>query len=247
MSEGRNGHEGYEGYGVRPDRTGQAEAFDAIGARYDQAYPHKEGQLAAGRWLIESLPAGSRILDVGCGTGLPTARQLTDTGHSVVGVDLSTGMLELAARNVPEAELLHRDVASLRAEGPGGLGRFDAITCFFTLLMLPRDEIPYALRQFHRLLEPGGLLALSMVEAELDDTEIPFLGHTVRVSGFLRDELRRVVCETGFEIAGESSYAYAPESNQASPSSRLPSTGGTPVSRGDPIPEHQLFLNCRRT
>lgn len=220
--------EGYEGYGGEPDRTGQAAAFDAIGARYDSAFPHKEGQLAAGRRLIASLGAGSRILDVGCGTGLPTARQLTDAGHSVVGVDLSAGMLELAAKNVPEAELLHRDMASLRSEGPGGLGRFDAITCFFTLLMLPRAEIPYALRQFHRLLRPGGLLALSMVEADLDDAEIPFLGHTIRVSGFLRDALRRVVSGTGFEIAGESSYAYAPESNAAAP-------------------EHQLFLNCRRT
>ena len=28
-----------------PDRTGQAEAFDAIGDRYDEAFPHKEGQL----------------------------------------------------------------------------------------------------------------------------------------------------------------------------------------------------------
>lgn len=232
---GRNvskGHEGYAGYGgfapgTAPDRSGQAEAFDAIGQHYDDAFPHKEGQLAAVRRLAEDLAPGSRVLDVGCGTGLPTARQLHDLGHRVTGVDLSTGMLELAGKNVPGADFQHRDLADLHAEGPSGLGRFDAVTCFFTLLMLPREEIPYAVRMLHDLLLPGGRLALSMVEADLDDASIPFLGHTIRVSGYLRDELRQVVSDAGFEITGEDSYAYAPSSTDAPP-------------------EYQLFLNCRR-
>ncbi|MDQ8702400.1 class I SAM-dependent methyltransferase [Streptomyces sp. LHD-70] len=220
--------EGYEGYGgAAPDRTGQAEAFDAIGARYDEAFPHKEGQLAAGEWLAKTLPPGSRVLDVGCGTGVPTARQLVDAGHTVVGVDLSATMLDLARRNVPEGEFHQRDIAGLRAEGPGGLGTFDGITCFFTLLMLPRAEIPHALVRLRSLLRPGGLLSLSMVEADLDDTAIPFLGRTIRVSGFRRDALREVVGAAGLDIAGEDAYAYEP----AGP---------------DAHPEHQLFLNCRR-
>ncbi len=101
------------------------------------------------------------------------------------------------------------------------------MTCFFTLLMLPREEIPHALRLLRSLLVPGGHLALSMVEADLDDAGIPFLGHTLRVSGYLREELRRVVSEAGFEITGEDDYAYAPASTDAPP-------------------EYQLFLNCRR-
>ncbi|MGA5004955.1 class I SAM-dependent DNA methyltransferase [Streptomyces koyangensis] len=213
--------------GLVVDRTGQAEAFDAIGKRYDEAFPHKEGQIAAVQRLLAELPAQARVLDVGCGTGLPTSGQLADAGHRVTGVDLSAGMLELARANVPGAEFLHRDLASLRAEGPGGLGRFDGVTCFFTLLMLPREEIPHALRLLRSLLVPGGHLALSMVEADLDDAGIPFLGHTLRVSGYLREELRRVVTEAGFEITGEDDYAYAPATTDAPP-------------------EYQLFLNCRR-
>ncbi|MFJ6568262.1 class I SAM-dependent methyltransferase [Streptomyces sp. NPDC091292] len=223
------GSEAYAAYGsTAPDRTGQAKAFDIIGGRYDEAFPHKEGQIAAGARLAAALPEGARVLDVGCGTGLPTARGLVDAGFTVLGVDLSDGMLDLARAQVPEAEFLNRDLASLRADGPAGLGRFDGITCFFTLLMLPRAEIPYALRQFRTLLRPGGLLALSMVEADLDDAEIPFLGQSIRVSGFLRDELRQVVSGAGFEITDEDTRSYAP-------------------ARADAPPEHQLFLNCRRT
>lgn len=216
---------GYEH--IERDRTGQAEAFDAIGDRYDEAFPHKEGQIAAGGWLTASLPAGARVLDLGCGTGLPTARDLTAAGFQVTCVDLSPGMLELARRNVPQARFLRADVADLAGGGPLPQGGFAAVATFFTLLMLPKAEIPVALGTLRDLLEPGGLLALGMVEADLDDVPIPFLGNTIRVSGYLRDELRHVVTDAGFEVIKEESYTYAPAST-------------------DVPPEEQLFLYCRR-
>ncbi|MEU3982092.1 methyltransferase domain-containing protein [Streptomyces sp. NPDC026672] len=223
-----NSPTGRPGYGdLALDRTGQAEAFDAIGDRYDDAFPHKEGQVAAAAWLVESLPAGSRVLDLGCGTGLPTARQLVDGGLEVIGVDLSTRMVALARANVPEAEFHRMDIADLRPGGPGELGRFDGVTAFFSLLMLPRAEIPLALATVHGLLAPGGLFVLSMVEADLDDFAIPFIGTTIRVSGYLRDELREAVEEAGFDIVDEDSYGYAPAS-------------------ADVQPEEQIFLRCRR-
>lgn len=217
---------------MKRDRTGQAEAFDAIGDQYDHAFPDKRGQLACGAWLCSSLPEGSRVLDLGSGTGLPTARQITDAGHSVVGIDLSRRMVELAHRNVPEAVFHTMDMADLRPGGPGeglagGSQRYDGVTAFFSLLMLPRWEIPYVLRMTCELLVPGGLLALAMVEADIDYFTIPFLDRTIRVSGYLRDELRRVVGDAGFEVMEESSYTYAPASTQVPP-------------------EEQLFLQCRR-
>lgn len=208
-------------------RAGQAEAFDAIGDRYDEAFPHKEGQIAAGGWLSASLPAGSRVLDLGCGTGLPTARQLTAADLRVTGVDLSSGMLALARAHVPEAEFVQADITDLVEGGPVPLDSFFGVAAFFSLLMLPRPEIPRALAIVHGLLRPGGLLALGMVEADVDDMEIPFLGNVIRVSGYLRDELRHVVQDAGFEVITEDSYSYAPAS-------------------ADVPPEEQLFLYCRR-
>ncbi|MBW8828396.1 MAG: hypothetical protein JF606_02980 [Burkholderiales bacterium] len=58
----RNNGSDYES--LRLNREGQAEAFDTIGNRYDEAFPHKEGQVSAGEWLIRSLPAGSRVPDL---------------------------------------------------------------------------------------------------------------------------------------------------------------------------------------
>ncbi|MFI2645818.1 class I SAM-dependent DNA methyltransferase [Streptomyces sp. NPDC018610] len=216
-----------EGASPPRDRTGQAEAFDAIGDRYDEAFPHKEGQIAATEWLVESLPAGSRVLDLGSGTGVPTARRLTEAGLEVVGVDLSAGMVALAREQVPGAEFHHADLADLRPGGPLDLGRFDAVTAFFSLLMLPRAEIPSTLVTIHRLLAPGGLFALSMVEADVDDVPIPFLGRRIRVSGYPRAALREVVEAARFDVVEEASHGYAP--------------GGADVP-----PEEHLFLRCRR-
>ena len=96
----------------RADRqAAQAWAFDRIGEHYDEAFPHKDGQLAAGEWLLERLAPGSRVLDVGSGTGIPTARQLTDAGHQVVGVDISEEMLRLARRDVPAKVVIDEYVA----------------------------------------------------------------------------------------------------------------------------------------
>ena len=102
-------------------RQAQAAAFDTIGEHYDEVFPHKEGQLAAGEWLISQLSAGARVLDVGCGTGLPTAAQLTAAGLRVTGIDISPVMLELAARNVPDASFRRLDLTRIGSETGSGL------------------------------------------------------------------------------------------------------------------------------
>lgn len=204
-------------------RAIQAEAFNRIGGRYDEAFPHKEGQVAAGEWMIKQLKPGSRVLDVGCGTGAPTAQQFADAGCEVTGVDISPVMLELARKNVPTGTFLERDVLEL----DGSLGVFDAVTAFFSLLMLPRAEIEQALRRIHSVLAPGGLFSLSMVEIDLDDVPFQFLGAPVRVTGYLRDELREVIEAAGFSVLSENHLSYAPATTQAPP-------------------EIQLFVNCRR-
>ncbi|WP_370378918.1 class I SAM-dependent methyltransferase [Catenulispora sp. GAS73] len=208
-------------------RETQAAAFDFIGERYDEAFPHKEGQIAAGQWLIGRLEPGARVLDVGCGTGVPTARQLVAAGARVTGIDISPVMLELARANVPQADFRLADVTEIGSGIDSGIGEFDGAVAFFSLLMLPRAQILGALGRLHRVLRPGGCLALAMVEADMDDVPIPFLGVSVHVSGFFPEQLRRLTIEAGFEVLEEHSLKYAPSSPQA-------------------LPEIQQFLYCRR-
>ncbi|HEX6472884.1 MAG TPA: class I SAM-dependent methyltransferase [Streptosporangiaceae bacterium] len=198
----------------------QAAAFDRIGERYDEAFPHKEGQLEAGDWLADRLWPGAKVLDVGCGTGLPTARRLADAGCDVTGIDISDGMLQLARRDVPEGTFYQLDVAALPAKGIEE-GGFDAVVAFFSLLMLTREEIPPTLRTLRRLLKPGGHFLLSMVEADVDGMPLRFLGNRVWVSGYLRDELCEVVAAAGFDVLDLRHLTYAPATTTVPPEVQL--------------------------
>lgn len=201
----------------------QARAYDDIGSRYDEAFPHKEGQLGCVERLLERLEPGARVLDAGAGTGLPTARQLVEAGCKVTCLDLAPGMLELAQANAPGAQYVLGDVLDL----PDEPGQYEAVVAFFSLLNLPRVRVRSAMELIGRVLTPRGWFALAMVEADLDDVAIPFLGSRIRVTGFMRDDLRAMLRETGFEIAHEQVVSYAPETSTAQP-------------------EIQLFLLCRR-
>jgi SAM-dependent methyltransferase len=201
----------------------QAAGFDAIGTRYDEVFPHKEGQVRMVEELLERLPASARVLDLGCGTGAPTARQLVDDG-GCEGVDISPVMLDQARRNVPEATFLLPDIIDADAT----VGHFDAVVAFFSLLMLPRDRIVGVLNGLKNVITPSGWLGIGMVEADLDDVPLPFLGAALRVSGWPRDQLKQVVTDAGFAIELEDVRSYAP------PTPEVP-------------PETQLFVLARRT
>ncbi|MBN1170777.1 MAG: class I SAM-dependent methyltransferase [Micromonosporaceae bacterium] len=191
----------------------QAAAFDRIGDRYDEAFPHRDGQLRTCDLLLKRLPAEAHVLDVGCGTGLPTARRLVDGGCRVTGIDISPVMIELARHNVPDATFVHQDVTALEP----GWGTFDAIVAFFSLLMLPKPVIVDTLNTLRQLLRPQGCLALGMVDADLDDVTIPFLGHPVRVSAWPVGQLQKVLRGAGFEIVSQAIRTYAPATEETPP------------------------------
>lgn len=138
------GSTGRRGGGMRPSDGSsphwhrQAAAFDALAGYYDEVYRHKSGQIIATQWLADRLPPGARVLDLGCGTGEPTAAMLTDTGQQVLGIDVSTAMLDRARHAVPAATFLQQDMLEL----DGSLGVFDAAAVFHSLSMLPRAHIP---------------------------------------------------------------------------------------------------------
>lgn len=103
-----------------------------------------------------------RVLDAGCGTGALTAAMAARwPGARVTGVDLSAGMLGVAAHAVAglppsAAERVTLSQASID-HLPFGDGAFDVVTTAFVLQLVPSGH--RALRELRRVLRPGGLIA----------------------------------------------------------------------------------------
>jgi len=98
---------------------------------------------------------GTRLLDIGCGTGL-ILRLADSDGALVSGVDISPGLLEIAADRVPEADLRRADLQHL----PFPDESFDAVTAVNSF-QFAEDPVA-AIADAARVLVPGGRLAVGM-------------------------------------------------------------------------------------
>lgn len=109
-----------------------------------------------------SLPPGSSVLDVCCGTGasaLPAAKRAGSRGK-VIGVDLAKELLELARGKAAQQHFGNiqfelGDMLSLRFPS----GSFDAVVCVFGILFVP--DMSMAVHELWRLVRPGGQLAVT--------------------------------------------------------------------------------------
>lgn len=148
------------GISMSTDRREIAEAFDRRARTYVRSQWHRT---AAERLVaLCRLRPGSHVLDAGTGTGLAALAAAREVGSEglVVGVDLSPGMLSqartaLGASGLGNVELVEGDAVCLSQYGPG---TFDVVTCVQGLLYMPAAD---ALREWHRLLRRGGLVAFS--------------------------------------------------------------------------------------
>lgn len=142
-------------------------AFDSVAADYDGPRGNNEliqrMRLTLWNTVRELVPAGSRLLDLGCGTGIDAA-EFARRGHHVVATDWSPQMIERTRARADEAGLASRVQA--RHVGVHQLeqldDRFDAIYSNFGPLNCAPDLRAVA-AECERLLRPGGMLVFSVI------------------------------------------------------------------------------------
>ncbi len=108
--------------------------------------------------VFRAIPAGSAILDVGCGTG-EQLRLAESCGLVAYGVEPAPGMLEIARRNVPAAQIQQGVATQL----PFADAMFDAVIEIEVLRYLHRDETRQALKEARRVLKPSGQVLITLV------------------------------------------------------------------------------------
>lgn len=105
------------------------------------------------------LKNGSTVLDVGCGGGTKS-RYLLDKGLKVVGIDFSEKLIDIAKKEVPEAQFMVMDIHDIDKLK----GKFDGIFMQAVLLHFPKKEVEGILRKAVQKLNAGGYLYVGVKE-----------------------------------------------------------------------------------
>lgn len=157
-------------------------AFDLVRSSYDRiaddylasvlalAVDHR---IAWTKRLLTRLTSSSRVLEIGCGAGLPVGALILENDHQLTGIDLSPRQIELATRNLSRGtfQVGNATEATFPDES------FDAIVMLYTIGHIPRERLPKLLADFSRWLVPGGQLLITLTMSDSDSwVEENFLG-----------------------------------------------------------------------
>lgn len=175
-----------------------ARGYDTIAERY-LAWSATVGDNERERYtqlLLDALPAGADVLELGCGAGVPTTKRLA-AQFAVTGIDVSPRQIALARRNVANATFAVGDMTALISPPAS----FDAVCAFYAITHVPRDEHAGLLMKIASWLRPGGLFVASFSNGgTIGEIEDDWLGAPMYFSGYDAETNRRLVREAGFVI-----------------------------------------------
>ena len=154
---------------------------------YRPAHDEVVGQLRA--------HSSARVADIACGTGILADRIERDLHPAqVYGVDMSEGMLNQARARSTNVQWLRGPAEQL----PFDDGALDAVV---TTSAFHFFDQPAALREFHRVLSPGGLAAVSTLSARQLLPQRPATSRWKAAHHPSAAEMRRLFEDAGFTVA----------------------------------------------
>lgn len=139
------------------------EGYDAIADRFSEWKAKIRGSPRM-RYLdavLERVPPGSDLLELGCGSGVASSRLLAQRGR-LTCVDISREQLLRARHEVAAARLLHADLADVQLRP----GSFDAVFAFYVLNHLPQADQRRLPARIFGWLRPGGYFVASYAASE---------------------------------------------------------------------------------
>jgi SAM-dependent methyltransferase len=193
-----------------------AAAYDVAAATYADRFADELAGKPGDRKLLDDFArvvAGQGpVWDVGCGAAGHITRFLADREVEVVGSDISPGVVAEARRRQPGLDFRVADLRRL----PVPDGSLAGILAFYSLIHLPRPELPVALAEFRRALKPAGVLLVAMHSAITGSPDGPgegeageiveaqAFGHPVevRVTLVTTRELSRMAADAGLPGIG---------------------------------------------
>jgi ubiquinone/menaquinone biosynthesis C-methylase UbiE len=147
----------------------------------------------------ELVPKNAHVLDAGCGAGIPTAKYLIKKGLKVTGIDISSTMIQLAKKNVPEADFLKMDINNITFPE----NTFEGLISVYTLFHIPRKNHLQIFKTFFDILKPGGILLINSGAGSGSEGMSNFFGVPMFWSNWSTEKTLELVKEAGFSVLFE--------------------------------------------
>lgn len=145
--------------------------------------------------FANQITPGGKILDVGCGTGLPLAGYLAERGFNVTGIDASDQMIEVAkSLNIKSAQFTCCDFFDFNS-----MDQFDGILAWDSLWHFPKEKQESIYPKVSGLLKSGGYLLFTHgnVDGEHVNT---MMGESFYYSSLSKELVYKLLRGNGFEI-----------------------------------------------
>ena len=215
------------------------QTFDKLNIDYEEAYHDNPFKFACIEKAISLLPSSRpcRVLDVGCGTGMPVSEMLSKAGLDLVGIDISPKMIEFAQSRV-KGSFTVTDMLTYQPSG-----KFAGIFIIFCQLQLSYADMHAAVYKFAQALEPSGILALGQMPGDshvkdaslwdetktyVEDYPAPFMGEMPPTLMLSAQGQREFLTSMGAEIVSETIDMFQPNNDKC-------------------LPEQQQYIIVRRT
>ncbi|MCL5016122.1 MAG: class I SAM-dependent methyltransferase [Patescibacteria group bacterium] len=181
---------------------GLRETYNKIAEEWHAQHQQDDWWVKGTDKFVSFLDKDSSVLDVGCGGGTKS-RYLADRGLRVTGIDFAENMIDIARREVPEAEFLAMDLRNVdKLEG-----KFDGIFMQAVLLHIQRGEAKEVLKNISGKLKNEGYFYVAVKEKKPDGayeevkTEEEYGYKYERYfSYFIQSEIESYMKEVGLEI-----------------------------------------------
>jgi len=177
--------------------------YDELAEKYLQIRKLEARDITFINLLFERVSRDGRILDLGCGSGVPLTRMMAER-YIVIGIDISQNQIDLARKNVPGVEFIKQDMTAITFPE----GSFDAVISYLAILHVPRDEKICLFKNIFKILKKGGILLMAIGQDDwVSEPGDELLGTPMYWSQFGTEKTKTILEEIGFEIL-HSSVGY---------------------------------------
>jgi SAM-dependent methyltransferase len=155
---------------------------------------HKENELLD--LFISSIEKGGKILDLGCGSGIPIGKKLRNAGFNITGVDVSDEMIKEFKQNIPDSSSFRMPMTEI-----DWIEEFNGIVSSFSLLCLPPEDFALMPGKIYSALKNNGYFLLFLNKGDSKFGGIwEVQGHELYTTGISEKEIRDKFETIGFKI-----------------------------------------------